>query len=213
MKGVVAMDKFDEIDIGNYILSKFQLNEDREEEIGRIILSYFLDKHEGYKILKRDLSKYINTLLFLFNEETIISNKLVKFSNDAYIKYRVFKLNEPLDGRYEILINDFSEICNKFIIVDELESFSTGAGRKLMKEFLKNVTGIPIILKAGITSKGLYENGNIKEHLTKLERYYNKLGFVSINNIIGCYTESISMLNINGGNIDERSLKTIRENR
>lgn len=207
------MDKFDEIDIGNYILSKFQLNEDREEEIGRIILSYFLDKHEGYKILKRDLSKYINTLLFLFNEETIISSKLVKFSNDAYIKYRVFKLNEPLDGRYEILINDFSEICNKFIIIDELEAFSKGAGRKLMKEFLKNVTGIPVILKAGITSKGLYENGNIKEHLTKLERYYNKLGFVSINNIIGCYTESISMINTNGGNIDGKFLKTISENR
>ena len=207
------MDKFDEIDVGNYILSKFKLDMSREEEIGKIILIYFLDKHNGYKTIKKDISKYLNTLMFLFNEEDIMSDTFVKFSEDAVLKYRIFKLTKPLEERYEFIIKDFSNVCNKFIIVDKLESFNNGAGRKLMTEFLENVKGIPVILTAGVTSKGLYENGDIDEQLNKLETFYKSLGFININDKCGCYEEQISMLKINGGHIDERFLNTIRENR
>lgn len=76
-----------------------------------------------------------------------------------------------------------------------------------LKNFCSYFKGHPILLEAGYLFVGqyseYYDTGN-DFLLDKLEMLYNKCGFISVNDHIGCYEEQIAMVNNNGSDFIDR---------
>lgn len=193
---------FDEVDTGYYILSRLNLDMDNDKEVGRLFLSKYNDKHQTYKQLKINFDAYIKDILSIIDGD-IISNKITKYSKGAVLNYRIFRVYNTIPET-NMYINDFSADYKEFIAIDFVDSYSYGAGREIITEFLHNVRGIPVILTAGVTSRGLYEYGSKDEldnQLYSLKHYYEGLGFKDMNDEYGCYDENITMVNLNGVNL------------
>lgn len=196
----VGNTKINELDAGKFILSSFKLFSLNAEDIGKLFMEAEGNTRLTYKKLVKDISPYLKDLLELLEDQDIKSQLLIKFSENAIMKYRVFNVKKTFETGEDFCIVDFSQHCKRFIFIEQVDSFSNKAGFNLLKEFLQNVKGIPVLLKAGITSYGLYGNGEdweIDEELNRLESYYKSLGFENVNNKYGNYEESICMLNWN----------------
>lgn len=142
--------------------------------------------------------RLINFILNYDTSDRIISNPIEIRTCDAVCTVTVYKNFKPArDEHFPFLVLDFSGICDTFIAINTLESSAPGAGKSLLVKII-NTINVPIVIEAGFLHYGDYEIESRDDVdsgiLEKLVGYYEKLGFVNINDSVGNYEESVAMV-------------------
>ena len=169
---------------GLFINFTMQLNmnliDDEIIKLGEEVLSIFEDKHLGYKTIKRNFSKYLPIYSEMFPRYTSTAD-LRKFSENAELTYVYYNLSNPLQISKDPFIVKFSQDCKRFITIECLESFSPGAGRKLLQEFIEDVKGIPVIARVHLD---MYLSED-RENISKIVEVFKSVGFKDVDDKYG----------------------------
>lgn len=95
---------------------------------------------------------------------------------------------------------------DEYIVVDGLESISSGAGIKLLRTVVDYFNGTPIVLQAGFLYSGDYDSLEYSKELyhlpEELAALYSREGFIDVNSSVGGYEDSIIMINYNNAGQD-----------
>lgn len=198
------MQKADYITIGQYLTDIFNLSKEQDffERIGEEFCLFVKDKNTRRVLKKLHFDLLGMEILFFALERSDIKNtKLFLIRRDkAQFKARIVN-GEIGDIRNEpFFIQDMFQICNHFIEIDCVESMSINASRNQLNWILKQIE-IPVIIQAGYLYYGDYatidECKESYELLDKVVNFYKSIGFIDVNNYIGCYDESRIMIKAN----------------
>ncbi len=152
--------------------------------------------------------KDVNTFMFgsmwdkiiLFCIKHDISTKWIEaVSGKAKCKVR-YIVKENLAALYyeSSLIIDACHYLKKFIYIESVLSVSNKEGLALLLKIKKLSKDIPILINAGYLFYGDYacinESEECYQRLDKLVKYYERIGFRDVNNFIGRYEESRTMI-------------------
>lgn len=199
--------------IGQYICSVTKMesalvrcDNDKFEGIGNLFIEYFGVEHKDiHHVMKRllvgsDLTIRLRLIDFICSCASIgscVSKSIELRSAGAVARIKVIKNAKMDDLKKEpLFVNDFSA-HKLFIVVEAIESVSTGAGAELLKKILQ-IAKCPVILKAGFLYYGDCEIAEVYEEQWKriehLVVYYGKLGFETANDKYGGYDDGCVML-------------------
>lgn len=98
-------------------------------------------------------------------------------------------INHPTDKKLPILCIDYFEV--------QKEHRNKGYGKQFLKDLCEtNKQEYLILLVAGIVleNEGEPAKQEVEQKLSRLEKFYNSIGFVNVNSAIGQYEEKISFL-------------------
>ncbi len=197
----------DLLTLGQYIDKTMQLDGLRENECYLQIANEFTSEHGDtlHKFLKLLLvgnspDVQIRLINFILNYDTsdrIISKPIEIRTCDAVCTVTVYKNFKPACiEHFPFFVSDFSCIHDTFIVINTLESSAPNAGKSLLVK-ITDAINAPIVIEAGFLHYGDYEvesrDGVDSGILEKLVSYYEKLGFVNINDSVGNYEEAVAM--------------------
>lgn len=159
--------------------------------------------YDTVKMFKSGLLPYkqLGILLEIINNHIssdlkFTDNRLIIVGDGFSSKVRILKnidINELM--QYGYTISDFYSNYDKstlILYIDTLVSFKDNVGSVFL-QYCKNL-GITILLEAGYLFN--YDEENKPEYLDKLVEYYSQLGFIDVNDYIGCYDTKVPMLYI-----------------
>ena len=199
--------------IGQYICSVVKkesdlayYSNDKFEGIGNLFIEYFGIEHKDiHHAMKRllvgsDLTIQLRLIDFICSCASIqscVSKSVELRSAGAGARIKVIKNAEMGDLKKEpLFVKDFSE-HKLFIVIETIESISSGAGAELLKKILL-MAKCPIILKVAFLHYGDCEVAEIFEeqwkHIDRLVVYYGALGFKTANDQYGGYDDGCVML-------------------
>lgn len=197
----------DLLTLGQYIDKTMQINGLSENEYYLQIANEFTSErgnalHKFLKLLLVDNSpdvqiRLINFILNYDTSDRIISKPIEIRTCDAVCTVTVYKNFKPAcDEHFPFFVSDFSAVHNTFIVINTLESSAPNAGKSLLVK-ITDAINAPIVIEAGFLHYGDYEvesrDGVNSGILEKLVSYYEKLGFVNINDSVGDYEEAVVM--------------------
>ena len=141
--------------------------------------------------------RLINFILDYDTSDRIISKPIEIRTCDAVCTVTVYKNFKPAcNEHFPFFVSDFSCIHDTFIVINTLESSAPNAGKSLLVK-ITDAINAPIVIEAGFLHYGDYEvesrDGVDSGILEKLVSYYEKLGFVNINDSAGNYEEAVTM--------------------
>lgn len=197
----------DLLTLGQYIGKTMQIDGFRENECYLQLANEFTSEHGDtlHKFLKLLLvgnnpDAQIRLINFILNYDTsdrIISKPIEIRTCDAVCTVTVYKNFKPAcNEHFPFFVSDFSCIHDTFIVINTLESSAPNAGKSLLVK-ITDAINAPIVIEAGFLHYGDYEvesrDGVDSGILEKLVSYYEKLGFVNINDSVGNYEEAVAM--------------------
>lgn len=127
---------------------------------------------------------------------------------DGIIKYRKCVLppgQNPQDFPVELLLRDALYYSSDVTYIDLVQINSEhrqGLGSTLLQAFINEQKDEFIILNAGAVDEEEY-NDDLDNLLIRLTHFYEKNGFINVNNIIGFCSESI-VFGYNNSNLREK---------
>lgn len=201
----------DVLTLGNLIAQVMQLPNEinpRCDEIGNAMVQYVHcdTDDELHRLTKKLLigdSLYHNQMLidFVLDYEGVESflSKPIRLSNAGAVCYATVYKNVPKDVlcKQAFMVQDFSYYCDTFIVISGLESSYPGSGRSLLSTLAKDIE-VPILIQAGFLHYGDYEIEARDEVdsgiLDRLVAIYKHCGFTVVNDRIGNYEASVTML-------------------
>ena len=198
----------DLLTLGQYIDKTMQIDGFRENECYLQLANEFTAErgdalHKFLKLLlvgnNSDVQiRLINFILDYDTSDRIISKPIEIRTCDAVCTVTVYKNFKPAcDEHFPFFVSDFSAIHDTFIVINTLESSAPNAGKSLLVK-ITDAINVPIVIEAGFLHYGDYEvesrDGVDSGILEKLVSYYEKLGFVNINDSVGNYEESVAMV-------------------
>lgn len=136
-----------------------------------------------------------------------IPNKSIKLSgmflcDDVTITYSYYQKYNMPTRKTAYFAAGINKYLDNFIIIETIVSVKgSGAGSKALSSFLKEFNGIPIVVQAGFLFLGDYEfykENNDRTPIDNLVSFYQKAGFIDINEEIGSYQDSVILINLNG---------------
>lgn len=197
----------DLLTLGQYIDKTMQIDGLRENECYLQLANEFTSEHGDalHKFLKLLLvgnnpDAQIRLINFILNYDTsdrIISKPIEIRTCNAVCTVTIYKNFKPAcDEHFPFFVSDFSCIHDTFIAINTLESSAPNAGKSLLVK-ITDAINAPIVIEAGFLHYGDYEvesrDGVDSGILEKLVCYYEKLGFVNINDSVGNYEEAVVM--------------------
>lgn len=184
--------------IGKNLSDLYQVEEDNGyyEQLGRSFCEFIKDKNPR-RVLKKMNFDLLGMEIFFFGLEIeeVKDTKMILIRKDkAQFKVKIINGKLLNSNNEPFYIKDMFQLCHHFIVIDNVESMGINACKNLMNWVLRQIN-IPILLQAGYLYYGEYETKNSSSNIIKnLIHFYENLGFVNVNNYIGCYNESRVML-------------------
>lgn len=142
--------------------------------------------------------KNLAVIKFIVQWEFCSVSKVFKLNyNNACCKVTIHKEGTLIDSCEPIYVKDIAYYYDKFCVLDGLVSSSEDNGSELVRLLCK-VIDIPIVLQAGFLFYGEYTLWNDNEYdfetIQELVEYYENMGFINVNDVIGNYENSVIML-------------------
>ena len=127
--------------------------------------------------------------------EDIGCNHTITFTyNDARCSVILCSVKPDDKSSASFMIRDLSGFVKQFAVITSIESMRDGAAKELLKYIIDLIGGeLPIVLSAGCMYSGDYYT-ELDATINKNVAYYSNLGFRDVNNVIGGYEESCTML-------------------
>lgn len=142
----------------------------------------------------------LHAVKYLLNWDVCIVSKPIRMQyKTATCKTTVYKEHDDIERGTPFYVRDAFGFYDKFCMLDGLISRSCCGkdGQYLVFENY-HITGVPVILQAGFLFYGEYELWNNCEYdfdtITELVQYYENIGFINVNSVIGSYEDSVIML-------------------
>lgn len=153
-------------------LLNIRLSDRYLDEIGKYVCSkYDCSPQLVYNLIKRDVAHAIPFVLDkIYMQNSIKSKTLFKVRKSAALSYRFFALCGNDSSNFD-LFNNFESNC--FATITNVESCGASAGRELMKEFLEDISGYPVIVQMSVPN-GIEDRD---EYLEKLIHVFSSIGF------------------------------------
>lgn len=201
----------DVLTLGNLIAQVMQLSTEINpsyDEIGNAMVQYVHcdTDDELHRLTKKLLvgeSVYHNQMLidFILGYDGVKSfiSKPIRMSNAGAVCYVTVYKDAPKEElrKQAFMIQDFSYYCDTFVVISGLESSYPGSGRSLLSTLAKDIE-VPILIQAGFLHYGDYEievRDNVDSGiLDRLVALYQHCGFTVVNDRIGNYEASVTML-------------------
>lgn len=144
--------------------------------------------------------RMINFLLSYSGVKEFISAPIRMEDSGAVCYLKVYRIVDPAKVEKEaFMVSDFAAYCKTFVVLESLESTYPGSGRLLLQQ-IKDTVNAPILLSAGFLHYGDYEVEARDEVdsgiLDNLVAFYVNNGFHIVNNRIGNYECSVTMLHV-----------------
>ena len=197
----------DLLTLGQYIAKTMQINGLSKNEYYLQLANEFTAEQGNalHKFLKLLLVgsnpdaqiRLINFILDYDTSDRIISKPIEIRTCNAVCTVTVYKNFKPAcDEHFPFFVSDFSAVHNTFIVINTLESSAPNAGKSLLVK-ITDAINAPIVIEAGFLHYGDYEVESRDDVdsgiLEKLVGYYEKLGFVNINDSVGNYEDAVAM--------------------
>lgn len=137
----------------------------------------------------------LDVLEFALNNIHRIKRTSVVHVNDECDAKCVFVIYNNPDLKGEpFMVRDLVPYADKFVLLSGLESRSPGAGEDLAIITIQRVGGrVPILIQAGCEYAGDYLMAQT-ETINRNKKLYESLGYRDVNDVIGCYENSVVML-------------------
>lgn len=189
----------DIITIGERIDNWLELGK-TERELDDIGLSFLkLTGHnEPHKLLKQItfFERGLDILEFAVDNIYMIrkTKTITVIDDDAKCVFIVYNNPDMMNMDESLTVQELSAYTKQFIFLSGVESKRTRAGEDLIVKITQRVGDrIPILLQAGCEYYGDYLTAQ-KETTEKNKKFYTRLGFRDVNNIIGNCGNSVAML-------------------
>ena len=189
----------DYISIGEFILMDSSKSNIVElEKIGEEFTKYCNSRNPRKLYKDMRFGEYVWPILMFARWQGLSTRKLWVRTNDVQYSlqwYQNGKLNS--DTMIPMCILEMLGIVDGFVVLDDFESRSPGAGKAAMEKLLDERSTETILLQAGYLYHGDFERSQMLENtevLDNLVRFYLDLGFIIINDVVGGYTNSTVML-------------------
>lgn len=197
MNGVVHYLTIGEHICKNILLS--DVSDDIMVKIGKDFCATYASDKDPLKVLKELRFGKTNLALVAFAIKNNVSSRKIMIQNDsARLSLQLFDSHKLPDSSYPYYISDMLKYCGQFIVIDDVESLSKGAGRRLLQTVIDCFGVMPLLLRAGYLYYGQYqyidEDRDCARLLGKLVKYYEDIGFVNVNDYLGDYAGSTVML-------------------
>lgn len=195
------MQKADYLTIGNKIARILNLDTENDflETLGMDFCAFVKDKNPRRVLKKLNFDLLgMEILFFGLEREDVKNTEMFLVRRDkAQFKARIINGEIGDKNKEPFFISDMFAICNRFIEINGVESMAVNASRNLLNWTLKQID-IPVIIQAGYLYYGDYETIDECQEsydvLDKLVAFYESIGFINVNNYIGCYDESRIMV-------------------
>lgn len=176
-------------------IPKEDLHEYDVHQTMKLLLAYRLTPH-AIAFMKDNVKESD----FIFEDDDIKDNHFSKtimyLSDKALCKFNIVIPAWDLKHTPFHIRDYFENYPNENFVVelDGLESIEKGEGKKLVQNALYAMEKVPILLQSGFLHYGDYECEEGMERVNKLVKFYESLGFENINDYIGNYEESVTMI-------------------
>ena len=194
--------KSDILTIGQYLCELYNINDSASyESVGQLFVDYVQDgtPHSIVKQLRFNQIPYA-VLSFAKEIRAVHTNTITFDWGYAKMKVRLFRnYSGKPKGGIDTYILDFVQYSRTFLVIDSLESCKAGEGSRLLNNLLRycDTENIPVVLKAGYLYYGDCATEN-RDQLDRLIAFYKKHGFIDVNSVVGCNSESVVMVNTSG---------------
>ena len=187
------------ITIGERIDNWLELGKS-ERELEDIGLSFLkLTGHDKpHKLLKQMtfFERGLDILEFAVDNIHMIrkTKTITIIDDDAKCVFIVYNNPDMMNMDESLTVQELSAYTKQFIFLSGVESRRTRAGEDLIIKIIQRVSDrIPILLQAGCEYFGDYLLAQ-KETTEKNKKFYTRLGFRDVNNVIGNSGNSVAML-------------------
>lgn len=181
------------------------------ESVGKLFCDVFEHNVSTRRVLKALRFNKTGLIVagFLSTQDIRITKPIPVYSRDGDARCKVMVVKNPTEedlSNYPFYMKDLLGKADEYIVVDDLESISKGAGIKLLRTVVDYFNGTPIVLQAGFLYSGDYDSLQYSKELyhlpEELAALYSREGFINVNSSIGNYEDSIIMINYNNAGPD-----------